>query len=104
MIRENEVNCPYCGGDLRYYDRVQRIVRTRYSKVYYIWLRRFKCDDCSSMHRELPEILLPYKHYEREVIFGVIEGFITPETLGFEDYPCEATMIQWISQSSNKTV
>lgn len=104
MIRENEVICPLCGGELKYYDRVQRIVRTRYKKVYYIWVRRFRCDDCSKMHRELPELLLPYKHYEKEVIFGVIEGLITPNTLGFEDYPCDATMQQWIRQRSAETV
>ena len=26
---------------------------------------------------------------------GVIEGYITPETLGYEDYPYEATMNRW---------
>ena len=104
MIRENEVNCPYCGGELKYYDKVQRIVRTRYDKVYYIWVRRYRCHDCSKMHRELPDLLLPYKHYEREVILGVIEGFITPDTLGFMDHPCEATMLQWIRQGSTETV
>ena len=26
---------------------------------------------------------------------GVLEGLITCETLGFEDYPCEMTMIRW---------
>lgn len=104
MIRENEINCPYCGGVLRYYDRVQRIVRTRYNKIYYIWMRRFRCDYCGKTHRELPELLLPYKHYERDVILGVIEGLITPDTLGFENYPCDATMRKWVNQSSTETV
>ena len=29
------------------------------------------------------------------IIIGVIEGLITCETFGFEDYPCEMTMIRW---------
>lgn len=38
------------------------------------------------MHRELPDFIFPYKQYEAEIIIGVLEGFITCETLGFEDY------------------
>jgi hypothetical protein len=33
--------------------------------------------------------------YESEIIIGVLEGLITCETLGYEDYPCEATMRRW---------
>lgn len=50
---------------------------------------------CGVLHRELTEEILPHKHYEADIIFGVIEGLITPETLGFEDYPCEMTMLRW---------
>ena len=32
------------------------------------------------------------------MIRGVLEGLITSDTLGFEDYPCEATMANWRSQ------
>ena len=50
------------------------------------------------LHRELTELLFPYKQYESEVITGVLEGLITCETIGFEDYPCEMTMLRWLSQ------
>ena len=40
----------------------------------------------------------PYKQYEAEVIIGGLEGFITCETIGFEDYPCEMTMVRWQAQ------
>jgi hypothetical protein len=43
----------------------------------------------------LPDYLFPYKQYEREVIIGVMDGYITPETIGYEDYPCEMTMKRW---------
>jgi hypothetical protein len=52
------------------------------------------------MHRELPDYILPYKQYEIEVIMGVLEGLITCETLGYEDYPCEMTMFRWLSQKA----
>lgn len=56
---------------------------------------RFRCDCCAVTLRELPDWLLPYKHYDKYIILGVVEGLITSETLGFEDYPCEITMKRW---------
>ena len=90
--------CPKCGGDLKYYDRVTRIVRTKGRKTWKIPMRRLQCTRCGSVHRALPELIFPYKQYEAEVIIGVLEGFITCETIGFEDYPCEMTMVRWQAQ------
>lgn len=95
MITNNESNCPLCGGDLKYYDKVKRIVRTKRRDTQWVKIRRLKCVDCGVLHRELPDFIFPYKQYEAEVILGVLEGFITPETLGYEDYPCEMTMYRW---------
>ena len=78
-----------------YYDSVRRIVRTKGRKTKWIQVQRFRCDRCGELHRALPAFLYPYKQYEVEVIRGVLEGFITPETLGYEDYPCEMTMLRW---------
>lgn len=63
-------------------------------------MRRFRCVHCGAVHRELSELLVPYKQYEAEVIIGVLEGLITCETIGFEDYPCEMTMLRWLSQKA----
>lgn len=98
MIRENISYCPKCGGHLRFFDRVRRIVRTKARMTEWIVIRRLRCTICGSLHRELPEELFPYKQYESEVIIGVLEGLVTCETLGFEDYPCEMTMTRWMSQ------
>lgn len=98
MITNDVSTCPKCGGDLKYYDRVTRIVRTKGRKTWKIPMRRLQCTRCGSVHRELPELIFPYKQYEAEVIIGVLEGFITCETIGFEDYPCEMTMIRWQAQ------
>lgn len=90
--------CPKCGGELKYYDSVRRLVRTKNRKTWKIPMRRLRCKKCGALHRELPEIIFPYKQYESEVIVGVIDGLITCETLGFEDYPCEMTMTRWKAQ------
>lgn len=47
-------------------------------------------------------MVFPYKQYEAELISGVVEGLITAETLGFEDYPCESTMKRWLDEYLHK--
>ena len=86
MISDSKSTCPKCGGQLKYYDTVKRIVRTKYGVKNKVDIRRFRCQKCSAMHRELPDFIFPYKQYEAEIIIGVLEGFITCETLGFEGY------------------
>jgi len=95
MINNNESTCPKCGGQLKYYDSVKRIVRAKYGHKKKVDIKRFRCCKCHSIHRELPDFIFPYKQYEADIIIGVIEGLITCDTLGFEDYPCEMTMIRW---------
>lgn len=95
MISNNESTCPKCGEQLKYYDSVKRLVRTKYGQKKKVVIRRLRCIKCHSIHREIPDFIFPYKQYEADIISGVIEGLITCETLGFEDYPCEMTMIRW---------
>jgi uncharacterized C2H2 Zn-finger protein len=95
MISDNETICPNCGGVLKYYDKVSRIIRTKNRVTNHIKIRRLKCVSCGALHRELPDYILPHKQYEAEIIRGVLEGLITCETLGYEDYPCEMTMNRW---------
>lgn len=99
MVAKGIKNCPICGGELRYRDKVSRIVRTKYRKTKWIKIRRLKCCNCGVLHRECPEFIFPYKQYETELIKGVIDGLINSDTFGFEDYPCETTMRRWQSQN-----
>lgn len=91
--------CPNCGGSIKYYDRVSRIVRTKGRITKRVNIPRLRCSNCGSVHRVLPDYICPYKQYEAEIIRGVTEGLITCETFGYEDYPCEATMIRWRTQN-----
>ena len=96
IVSNNECICPRCTGYLKYYDSVQRIVRTKGRETNWISIRRLRCVKCGSVHRELPGYIFPYKQYEAEVITGVLDEIITCETIGYEDYPCEVTMARWI--------
>lgn len=98
MVVKGAILCPLCRGDLKYYDSVSRIVRTKNRITGRIKIRRLKCENCGHIHRELPKSIFPYKQYEAELICGVLEGFITQDTYGYEDYPCEMTMRRWLSQ------
>lgn len=98
MVANGEGICPDCGGVLKHYDSVQRVVRTKRRGTKRVKIRRMRCPACGKLHRELPDDILPHKQYEAEIINGVLEGLITSDTLGYEDYPCEMTMIRWKSQ------
>lgn len=87
--------CPNCGGEIKYYDHVKRMYKEKYGQKKYLYLARYRCKGCHAIHRILPDNLLPYKHYSADVIFGVVNGFITNTTIGFEDYPCDWTMKNW---------
>ena len=104
MVSKAESTCTRCGGCLKYYDSVQRIVRTKNRKSEFVRIRRLHCQVCGAFHRELPDFIFPYKQYESEIIRGVLEGLITCETLGFEDYPCEMTMLRWLIEFSTEVV
>ena len=64
-------------------------------KVSRIQVRRLYCEHCNRLHIELPDILVPRKHYSLEVIENVVDGVSTPEDKTSESYPCERTMERW---------
>ena len=95
MVKLGETLCPRCRNPLSYYDTVRRIVRSAGRATHRAYIRRLRCEECGSLHRELPNFIFPYKQYRAEIIRGVIVGLITPETEGCEEYPCEGTMRYW---------
>ncbi len=37
-------------------------------------IRRLRCDTCSKLHHELPDVVVPYKRYSSEIIASVIDA------------------------------
>ena len=66
--------CPVCGEPLSYRDSCIRIMRLEGGRKRRFLIRRLKCSSCGRLHRELPDCLVPYKHYASEVISGVLDG------------------------------
>ncbi len=83
---------------MNYRDSRKRIRRKEGGHVEYLLVRRMFCAHCHRLHVELPNCLVPQKHYDAEVISGVIEGVVTADDLDSEDHPCAMTMrrrIKW---------
>lgn len=60
-------------------------------------IERRKCTNksCHKTHRLLPDISLPYKHYDAGVIEDVIDGTIDEEALSEEYNPSDSTLQRW---------
>ncbi len=95
MIEKGNDICPNCGGALKYYDSVKRVVKSGYGRKRWIFIDRYMCLCCGKTHRMLPDNLIPYKHYEKHIIEGFVSGKITGYLLEFEDYPSESIINEW---------
>lgn len=93
---ENSI-CPICGHPLKTRDHVLRIMRGSNNEIRWLCIRRLICtnESCHAIHRELPDMLAPHKYFELDVITGVLDVLITPDTKGFEDHPSESTIKHW---------
>ena len=86
--------CPICGGKLNYRDNRLRIFKEYGGDKKRLLIRRLKCK-CGRLHHEIPDFLVPHKHYTNEVLENVLDDVSTPADLSSEDYPCEITMKRW---------
>lgn len=90
--------CPICNHDsLEYRDSRSRIRKKEGGIKEHLHIRRFKCSCCGTLHNELPDCLVPHKHYDAETISGCIDGVVTADDLDSEDYPCVATLQRWLT-------
>lgn len=86
-----------CGGKLEKKDWVNRINEKIGGKKDWLRIERRKCTNqsCGKTHRLLPDICIPYKHYDAGVIEDVIDGTLNEDALCDEIYPCDLTVKRW---------
>ncbi len=72
--KEQLRECPLCKGRLVVRDTVDRHYRNEEGEKVWFRIRRLRCKECGKLHRELPDILLPYKHYRSEIIEETLDG------------------------------
>lgn len=90
-----EPRCPCCSTKLKFTDHVARHRKIEGGIKEWYLIERRSCPAGCGLFRVLTEFLFPYKHYDADIITGVLNGTVTPEKNGFEDYPCEKTMERW---------
>lgn len=65
--------CPLCGSRLYSHGTCRRKVTMEgYTETHH--LRVLKCRKCNRTHRELPDTIIPYKHYGRKLIGAIVAG------------------------------
>lgn len=96
----NELNpeCPNCHCKMTHYDSRKRIFRRPGGKVSYIILRRLYCKHCKKMHLELPNFLIPNKHYAAKFIQTILNNARNVlDVYSNYNYPSDMTKIRWIA-------
>ena len=66
------VPCPCCENDLKVIGSRKRKVRMVCEQIKILIIRRLRCVNCSRIHHELPDFLVPYKRYESAGIEKVV--------------------------------
>lgn len=95
MVSNDDIFCPYCGGQLKHYDNVKRFIRSEFGKKEFIFVERRYCTACGRVHRVIPNDIYPYKQYRANIINDFVNGVINDDNLEYEDYPCEMTVKRW---------
>lgn len=78
-------------------DRKLRVHKEAGGKKSWFSINRLKCTNknCGKLHNELPDCMIPYKHYGSEIIEDVVDEVVGPDDIETENYPCEGTMKHW---------
>lgn len=73
FVRSSEQNvCPACNGKLQVIgSRQRKLIKSTGEKIILV-IRRLRCDECKSIHHELPDKLIPYTRYDRDSIEAVV--------------------------------
>lgn len=92
----SEYLCPICkDGLLEFRDYVKRIQRHEGGDAEWIKIPRHQCTNpsCRKIHRMLPDILVPFKHYQESVVVDAIDDRIDPKTC--DEQPSIQTVKRW---------
>jgi hypothetical protein len=98
FVRSNEqiALCSCCNHPLAVCGSRQRGYIESSGERKVLVIRRLYCQPCKRIHHELPDLLVPYKRYDRASIESVIEG-TGQEQVSADD----ATLFRWQGWFSN---
>lgn len=76
---QEECSCPYCDGSFKVIGSRKRGLYRLDNTIDYLIIRRLRCEKCSKISHELPDIVIPYKRYEADAIAEVLDESAEPE-------------------------
>ena len=71
-----DLPCPCCGGKLFVHGTCKRHLKATGGNAI-LRLRVMECERCRTTHREMPNGLVPYKHYSAEMLCAIFSGNLT---------------------------
>lgn len=74
MISNNTSTCQDCGGKLKYYDKVRRIVRTKGRVSKWVNVPRYQCSECGCNYSNAIKVLNELKK-TRIFTYKILENF-----------------------------
>jgi len=93
FVRSEEQNsCPCCNGILEVIGSRKRKYLNEAGIKAVLIIRRLRCKGCRRIHHELPDILVPYKRYNRASIEAVVSKNATLSVAADE-----STLFRWRS-------
>lgn len=66
-------HCPYCEGSFKVIGSRRRILLRKDGTTEHLIIRRLRCMECSRISHELPDMTVPYKRYETDVISEALQ-------------------------------
>lgn len=69
---EESIPCPCCYGSLSVAGSRARVCIQSTGERIKLIIRRMHCEQCRRIHHELPDILVPYKRYDRSSIEQIV--------------------------------
>lgn len=69
-----KVYCPDCSSKLKVIGSRKRTIKDISGEEYIFNLRRMRCENCNTIHTEMPDCMIPHKQYSKIAIKTAING------------------------------
>ncbi len=80
FVKSREIShCPYCEGSFKVAGSRKRVLFRQDGTADRLMIRRLQCMECRRISHELPDLVVPYKRYESDVISDALDESADPE-------------------------
>jgi hypothetical protein len=99
LIDSGEVMCPICGGLLKLHGSYSRCLIDKGENTHHGWIAQVYCAASNKYHSLIPSFVLPYRHYEAEVIEEALRYNEGSGDVALLESPVNnSTLYRWLRQ------